>query len=75
MPHPPHSPDLTLRNFSFVSPDEKSPQRETFCPCGRGETKKKAEALKGSKSTTSKTSELWKNVLQQMESMLKVTEV
>ena len=37
--------------------------------------KKKAEALKGSKLTTSKTSELWKNILQQMESMLKVTEV
>ena len=24
----------------FVSPDEKSPQRETFCQCGRGKTKK-----------------------------------
>ena len=23
----------------FVPLDEKSPQRETFCPCGRGETK------------------------------------
>ena len=46
MPHPPHSPDLTPSNFSFVSPDEKSPQRETFCPCGRGETKKKGRSTK-----------------------------
>ena len=39
MPHPPYSQDLTLSNFFFVSLDEKSPQREMFCQCGRGETK------------------------------------
>ena len=50
MPHPPslftwsHPQWL----FLFVSLDEKSLQRETFCQCGRGETKI-AEALKGFK--------------------------
>ena len=39
--HPSYSPDLALNNFCFVlvSLDEKSPQREMFCRCGRDETK------------------------------------
>ena len=49
VPHPPYSPNLALRGFFlFVSLDEKSPQREMFCQCGRGETKT-AESLKGIK--------------------------
>ena len=49
VPHPPYSPDLTLSNFFCLS-DEKSPQMETFCWCGRGETNKKiAKALKSIK--------------------------
>ena len=42
--HEPHAPPswFTLSrpsNFFFVSLDEKSPQREMFYQCGRGETK------------------------------------
>ena len=45
VPHPPNSPDLTQSDL-FVFPQMKeSLQRETFCLCGRGETKM-AEALK-----------------------------
>ena len=47
---------LTFFVCLFVSLDEKSPQRETFCQCGRDETKKQrnketnmAEELKGIK--------------------------
>ena len=42
VPHPPYSPDLApaWNNFFCCFPDEKSPQREKFCWCGRGETKK-----------------------------------
>ena len=41
VPHPPYSSDLALSDFIFVvSPDEKSPQRETFCWCERGLKKK-----------------------------------
>ena len=36
---------LPKRPF-FISLDEKYPQREIFCHCGGGETKKMAEALK-----------------------------
>ena len=36
----------------FLSPDEKSPQRETFGWCGRGETKN-SRSTKASKSTSS----------------------
>ena len=39
MPHPPYSSNLTRVTFFFVSLDEKSPQRETFCRCGTGESK------------------------------------
>ena len=39
MPHPTYSPDLTS-NENFLFPwMKKNPQRETFCHCGRGETK------------------------------------
>ena len=38
MPYLPYLPELTLSNF-FCFPRRKSPQRETFCQCGRGETK------------------------------------
>ena len=42
--HDPRSPPTQLtqshpRQLLFVSQDEKSPQRERFCRCGRGETK------------------------------------
>ena len=48
VPHPSNSPDLTPSDL-FVFPQMKeSLQRETFCQCGRGETKM-AEALKGIK--------------------------
>ena len=39
MHHLPYLPDLTPRNFLFVSSEEKSPKGETVCQCGRGETK------------------------------------
>ena len=41
VPHPSYSPDLPRISWSdsFVSLDEKSPHGETFCWCGRGETK------------------------------------
>ena len=61
-PHTSYSPDLTLSNFFFVSPDEKSLQRETFCWCGRGEIKM-AEALKGIKINEFKNCfEQWKSL-------------
>ena len=37
--YPPYSPDIALNDFFIISLDEKYPQRETFCPCGGGETK------------------------------------
>ena len=84
VPHPPYSPDLTPSDFFFVSPDEKSPQRETFCWCGGGETKN-AEALKGVKIEfkQNRVKKLFwaveKTILigvwHQKESTLKVTEV
>ena len=82
--HPIH---LILPRVTFfpvvVSPDGKSPQREVFRRCGRGETnnnKKTAETLKGIKINKFKNcSEQWENVsvgvLNQMESTLKVTKV
>ena len=48
VPHTPHSSDFTPSDSFFVSPDEKSPQREKFCQCGKSE-KKIAEAPKGIK--------------------------
>ena len=37
--HPPYSPDLALCDLFFIPPNEKSPQRKTFCERGRGEGK------------------------------------
>ena len=78
--HHPYSPDLSWSDFFSVSLDAKSPQRETFCPHGRYETKKMAEALKDIKINEFKNYfQHWKNisigVLHQIESILKVTEV
>ena len=47
--HPPYSPDLVLNDF-FVSPDEKSPQREMFCQCRRSKTKNNGSKNMASKS-------------------------
>ena len=79
MLHPPYSPDLTLSDFFFVSLDEKIPQREMLCQCGRG-GKKWQNVLKGIKTNEFKNCvEHWKTVsmgvLHQMESTLKVSEV
>ena len=75
--HPIH-PILPRPTF-FVSPDEKIPQRETSCQCGRGETKT-AEVLKGVKidwvqKVVSSEKNVLIGVLHQIESTLKVTEV
>ena len=42
---PPHSPDLAQATGFVCFPDAKSPQRETFWGCGRGEKQDSAEAL------------------------------
>ena len=39
VPYPPYSPNLTPSDSFIVSLDEISPQRETFCHVGKGETK------------------------------------
>ena len=81
MPHPPYLPDFALRKFFLLLfPQMKSPQRETFCLCGIDETKKMAEALNEFKiDEFTNCFEQGKNisidVLHQMESVLKVTEV
>jgi hypothetical protein len=36
--HPPYSPDLAPCDF-FYPPNEKSPQKKTFCGRGKGEEK------------------------------------
>ena len=78
--HPPCSPNLTLSDFYlFVFPGEKSPQRETFCWCGRGETKKGRSSKRHKNWWVQKLLSTWKivsiGVLHQMGSTLKVTEV
>ena len=80
VPHPPYSPGLVLNGIIFVSLDEKSLQRKTFCQCGRGETKNIRSTWNTSKSTHSKTvlssgKNILIGVLHQMESILKVTRV
>ena len=35
----PYSPIPTPTDFFFVFPGEKSPQREMFCQCGKGQIK------------------------------------
>ena len=77
--HPPYSPNPNMSNILIIFPDDKSPQRETFCRCGRGE-KKIAEVLKVIKIEEFKNCfDQWKyvllGVLHQMESSLKATEV
>ena len=78
--HPSYSPNHTPVTF-FVSPDEKSPQKEIFCLCGKGE-KKTAEALKGIKIDELKNcfhllsgKNVSISVLHHIESTMKVTEV
>ena len=57
----------------------KSPQREMFCWCGRGETKNSRSTKRHQNQKFKNFSEQWKKVLvvvlHQMESTLKVTEV
>ena len=77
--HPPYSPDLALSDI-FVSLDEKSPSKETFCRCGRGETKndrssKRRQNRRGQKLFRAVGKTVSIGVLHQMESTLKVTEV
>ena len=60
VPNPPYSPDLAVSDLFFVSLDEKSPQREMFCQCGRGETKKRRSIKIGEVKNCS---EQWKNHL------------
>ena len=73
MLHPPYLPNLTWVTF-LVSHDEKSPQREMF---GNVEEvkEKTAEALKGIKTVLSSGKNNSIDVLHQMESISKVTEV
>ena len=83
--HVPHSPPsfFTRSNpeqSSFPPPDEKSPQRETFCQCGRGEPRNGISAKRHQNQRVQKL--FWAvekkvsvGVLHQMESTLKVTEV
>ena len=66
--------------FLFVSPDEKSPQRETFYWCGIGETKNSGSTKRYQNKRVQRPFwALGKNtsigVLHQMENTLKVTEV
>ena len=74
VPHLPYSPVLLQSDFFFVSLDEKSPQRKTFCLCGRAETKKMAETLKGIKIDVFKNGfEQWEKVLQSVLHQMKST--
>ena len=79
MPHPPYLPNLTLSNFFFVSPDEKSSQREIFCQCGRSETKKGRSTKRHQnyefKTVLSSGKNILIDVFNQMGSTLKVIEV
>ena len=47
----------------FVFLDEKRPQREMFCQCWRGETKKMAEAVKGKNIDGFRNFKQWKKSL------------
>ena len=84
--HDPHVPpslfteSYSKGHFIFVSPDEESPQREMFCQCERGETKKMTEALKAIKidefrNCLEQLKKVSIGVLHWMESTLTVTEV
>ena len=67
--HDPHAPASLfarshLEQLFFCFPWWRTPQRETFCRCGRGETRKTAEALKGTKIDKFKNCfEQWKKCL------------
>ena len=78
MPHPPYFPNLSPSGFLFVSLDERSPQRETFCQCRRGDMKN-SKNIKRHRNRQVQKLEQWKNVsvgvVHQMESTLKVTEI
>ena len=39
LPHPAYSPDIAPRDIFVCFPNEKSPQGDMFCWCGRGEPK------------------------------------
>ena len=55
---PPGPPSLCTQSCPqgtfFISLDVKNPQRETYCWCGRGETKKQQKPYKAWKLTSSK---------------------
>ena len=83
LPHPFYSLDPALTNFfgAVVSLDEKSPQRETLCKCGRGKTKNNCRSTKSwskmmrSKTVLSSGKFFSIGLMHQMESALKVNEV
>ena len=83
MPHPPYSPNLAPSNLFFllfVSPDEKSPQREIFCWSEKGETKsgrstKRHQNWQVQKLFWAVGKNISTGVFHRMESTLKVTEV
>ena len=82
-----HDPHILLSLFTqscselpfSVSPDEKSPQRETFFLCGRGETKNSRNPKRYQNQGVKNCFEQWKKVSigvsHPMEGTLKVTEV
>ena len=57
-----HLPSLVLRNF-FFPPDEKYCQRETFCGCGRGETKNGRNTKRHQNQQVQNCFEQWKKCL------------
>ena len=76
----PIHPILPQATFFFVSPDEKSHQREMLCWCGTGETKNDKSTERHQNRWDQKL--FWAvkkqvsiGILHQMESTLKVTEV
>ena len=81
--HDPHVPPSLLtrlpKDFLPCPEGKISPQRETFCRCGRGETKKSRSTKSIQIYKFRNCSEQWRNiligVLHQIESALKVTEV
>ena len=71
--------NVTQVTFFFCFPNGKSPQRELICWYGRCETKNGRSAKRHQNQQFKNCSEQWKNilidVLHQMKSILKVTEV
>ena len=70
---------ISPKQHFFVSPDEKSPQRETLCQCGRSKTKNGRSTKRHQNWWVQKL--FWAvkkvsiDILHQMVSILKVTEV